>query len=109
MAIDGVSEAIGELKALLTGQTEMLAEVRLLAKETNGRVGKLETRADSMEKVVLVHEQELAIIRQARKDRDAVMRFVRSWKGKTTLVTASCVALVPPVVTMIMLLVRSQP
>lgn len=107
MAIDGVSEAIGELKALMTGQTEMLAEVRRLAIETNGRVGRLETRADSIEKVVLVHEQELAIMRQAREDRDAVMRFVRSWKGRASLLTAGLVALVTPVVTMAVTLVKN--
>lgn len=106
MTIDGVSEAIGELKALLAGQTEMLAEVRSLARQTNGRVGKLETRADSIEKVVLVHEQELAIMRQARADRDAVMAFVKSWRGRMTLAAAAMVALVPPVVTMALTLAK---
>ena len=107
MALDDVSEAIGELKALLAGQTDILAEVRSLARQTNGRVGVLEQRADSIEKVVLVHEQELAIMRQAREDRDAVMRFLRSWRGRFTVATATVVALVPPVVTMTMTLWRN--
>lgn len=106
MALDGVSEAIGELKALLAGQTAILTEVRTLAMDTNGRVGKLETRADSIEKVVLVHEQELAIMRHAREDRDAVMAFVKSWRGRMALATASLVALVPPVVTMTLTLIK---
>lgn len=106
MAIDGVSEAIGELKALLAGLSDMLMEVRSLARQTNGRVGKLEQRADSIEKVVLVHEQELAIMRQAREDRDAVMAFVKSWRGRMTLAAVTMVALVPPVVTMAITLAK---
>ena len=106
MAIDGVSEAIGELKALFSGQTAMLEEVRSLARQNSGRVGKLEQRADSIEKVVLVHEQELAIMRQAREDRDAVMAFVKSWRGRMTLAAAFLVALVPPVVTMTLTLIK---
>jgi len=84
--IDEVSLAIGSLTSdvraisgIVTANGEVMLEVRDLARETNGRV----TR---MEATVADHAEVIALVRKATLDEAAVHDFLASWRGKVTLV-----------------------
>ena len=70
------------LTAMAATHGAVLIEVRDQVMATNGRLGQVET-------TVQEHKALLALVSQAMQDRDAVARFLASWRGKVAIAGVS--------------------